>query len=753
MEEQKKYFIISTILFVIIAIVILQVDKYHDNKVRNSYTLETNKLNNQYINVNDFGIYSQNEKDKTKYDKQASNDYPTSGYVLNTSRTKCFDYHGREVKGKVSQTDEGRVRLETTVSIYCQMYFDIDDDAPSITSMSIIGTDKDGNSNSNYIYDYKISYTVTWEDSDVVYYCVKEGSSTCNESDWQKTNGATTKNGTITVTTEGPKTIYAYIRDRARNVSQVASKTITVDRTAPKVTLSLTGTADTGQTLINGDTYTQTKNITYTASITEDNMEGYCIGEGNCTSYINSTNKTFTNVGISVNDTEGLKTIKINVKDKAGNVGSASKTITLDKTNPVVSISGDTSTENTITFTISASDSNGSVTTSCRAVGGSKTINGTINSNKCTINGLSENTSYTIYAKAVDLSGRYKEVNKTVVTKTTNPGEYVKSKNPAGLNKTKVLGGLYRFVGSCNAANGGCTSTVDNFICFGTDDPANDCTGKVNSDYMYRIIGIDPSTGDLKLIKNTYITELGSYQYAWYSSSAGNVSWPSTSLIKRLNGKASGGTGQTNIFIDSKTSNVQYIMSDPTNPNYKWYDMIKDTEWKYGDIGYNGSSYEVDKTADEIYQIETGSKSTVSGWNFGTSTWANSTPAKVGLMYLHDFYYSYAKSGIDSSKTNCYTTSAGCEYSWLDVDMNGVASGNSDWTMSRFGLDSSYWYLAWFIGGTDAGTGGSIFSHTINTPISIRPVFYLDSTKSKLTGSGTYEVPFVAMPTKTQTNP
>ncbi len=337
MEEQKKYFIISTIMFVVLAIVILQVDKYHDNKVRNSYTLETNKLNDKYINVNDFGIYLQSAKGSSNYVKQSSNEYPTEGYILNTSRTKCYDYHGSEVKDKVSQTDEGRVRLETTVSIYCQMYFDIDNTKPTVKSITLSGTDKDNNVKSDYIYNYEISYTVTWEDSDVVYYCVKEGSSTCTESDWQKTNGAQSISGTITVNTEGTKTIYAYVRDKARNVSSVMSKTIIVDRTAPKVTLTLKGSAEAGQTLINGEKYTQTKNITYTANITEDNMDSYCIEEGDCTSYRSSTTKTLTNVEMDINDTEGLKTIKINVKDKAGNVGSTSQTITLDKTNPVIS--------------------------------------------------------------------------------------------------------------------------------------------------------------------------------------------------------------------------------------------------------------------------------------------------------------------------------------------------------------------------------------------------------------------------------
>ncbi len=143
MEEQKKYFIISTIMFVIIGIVILQVDKYHDHKIRNSYTLETNKINSQYINVDDFGIYLQDKENSNNYVKQTTNNYPTQGYILNTSRTKCYDYHGSEVNNQVSQTDEGRVRLETTTSIYCQMYFDIDNTKPKVKSITISGTDKD----------------------------------------------------------------------------------------------------------------------------------------------------------------------------------------------------------------------------------------------------------------------------------------------------------------------------------------------------------------------------------------------------------------------------------------------------------------------------------------------------------------------------------------------------------------------------------------------------------------------------------
>ncbi len=694
-----------------------------------------------------------------------------------------------------------------------------------------------------------IKYTITWSAEDAVYYCVKEGSANCTESDWKKTNGLKSINSELNLsdTKDGIKTITVYLKDIAQNES-TEQKTITVDKTAPTVTLTLKGTADTSQTLINGDIYTQTKSITYTANITEDNMDSYCIGEGDCTTYISSTTKTLNDVKMNVNDTEGLKTIKINVKDKAGNVGSTSQTITLDKTNPVignftitgnkvstsesltsgytqttkvnysvtwssndvesfcintsnsisgcnwnsdssspgtlneqtipssttqgektlyafvrdvsgrvssskvgnikydstdpnVSISNETSTTDTITYTITANDDypKGSVTTSCRAVASGETTDGTISGTTCTIKGLNANTSYTIYAKAVDLSGRYKEANKTISTKSAKLGDYVASKNPKGLS-TGELGGLYRFYGVCNATGGGCTDVVDNFICFGTDSPSTYCIGKVTSDYMYRIIGIDPTTGDLKLIKNTAIKEGGTSDFSWNPSEVSNLEWPNANIYKRLNGTmngtSKGQTGTTNLFVDSTTTNVIYIKSTGDDNDTKWYKMIKDTNWLYGDIGYNGSASEGNKPADEIYQIETGNKSTTTGYSGTPYTWKNSVPAKIGLMYLHDYYYSYTGEGT----TNCSRWQTGCSASWLYLSNNGAGYSADEWMVSRYGdLSATGRVSAWVI--HSEGTSSVM---TMSGGGAVRPVFYLDSTKAKISGGmGTVSSPFI----------
>ena len=140
-----------------------------------------------------------------------------------------------------------------------------------------------------------------------------------------------------------------------------------------------------------------------------------------------------------------------------------------------------------------------------------------------------------------------------------------------------------------------------------------------------------------------------------------------------------------------------------------------------------------------MYQIETGNKSTTSGDIGGPYTWKYTIPAKIGLMYVHDYYYSYK----GEETTNCYSSSAGCGDSWLHMSRNGK-SGDvaSEWFVSRHGWENYYGgFTAWWV--SKLGGMSSSFFHNY---CGVRPVFYLDSSKTKLSGSGTYSDPFVAMP-------
>ncbi len=288
----------------------------------------------------------------------------------------------------------------------------------------------------------------------------------------------------------------------------------------------------------------------------------------------------------------------------------------------------------------------------------------------------------------------------------------------------KVLGGLYRYYGSCDAGvDGGtvtsssshkaCAGKVDNFVCFGTDNPKENCTDPT-SEYMYRIIGIDPTTGDLKLIKNTGIVEGGTNKFQWhhaYSSSdcAGEAcEWPNVDLYKRLNGED---TSYSKLFIGKNITKGS-----------NWYSMIRETKWKYGD------TKDVSKSADNVYEVENG--------------WTNETnPSKIGLMYIHDYYYSYKEDGT----TNCYSQSLECMTSWLHISRNGKSiDSNNELVMSRSGFGPYGGAISWVL-----GSNGGILTSNLDNNFPVRPVFYLDSTKIKITGNGTVASPFVVSEKKT----
>ena len=109
-------------------------------------------------------------------------------------------------------------------------------------------------------------------------------------------------------------------------------------------------------------------------------------------------------------------------------------------------------------------------------------------------------------------------------------------------------------------------------------------------------------------------------------------------------------------------------------------------------------------------------------------------------MYVSDFYYSYAINGSDSSKTNCYDSSAGCRNSWLHIRENGKSEDfQYEWTMTRYSLpDSHGYYYTWLVNST-----GFFQTFYLHYEFSVRPVFYLNSSIIIGSGTGTSIDPFI----------
>ena len=220
----------------------------------------------------------------------------------------------------------------------------------------------------------------------------------------------------------------------------------------------------------------------------------------------------------------------------------------------------------------------------------------------------------------------------------------------------------------------GASDSVNNYICLGSDEAT--CPDA----NLFRIIGV---FGDkTKVIR---AKSVGSKE--WHTSSN---KWSSSSLNTYLNG--------------------EYLTSLGTLA-----DKIATTTWKVG-----GGSYtyllDVPKTA---YQYEVGS-----------SAWTTTYEAKLGLMYVSDYYYSASPSAWTlvgynrSDATKDYR--AAKTTNWLFL-------GSKEWTIS---CTSDTIDFAFYVHST-----GYVESDDVSFSFAVRPSFNLESSVKYVSGSGSISDP------------
>ncbi len=342
--------------------------------------------------------------------------------------------------------------------------------------------------------------------------------------------------------------------------------------------------------------------------------------------------------------------------------------------------------------------------------------------------------------KIIDKAIEYNYENYTVTLNTNKTSycylyydiepivSYLVSKDLNNNLSKELTGGLYRYQGTYEQVN-------NNYICFGTYDK-DICLANPDK-YMYRIIGIS-NDGSLKLIKKEALPS----GIRWGFNAE---EWPDTEIFKAING---------NTFLN----NTDYITEE-------WLNKIKEFRWMYGDILYQ----EVLKNGEELYEINIGKKKTtwhqkedatsVEGslnskgqeikctttthgvvgtrvcYSVQNDYWTKYIDAKIGLMYLYDYYLSF------NNTTYC---SGGCKDSWIHLSHNDEKAMSDEtgtlsyeWTMFRQG-----YYISW---GTftayHIAPEGTYGLPSFGWNNSVRPVFYLNN-NIKLTGEGTLENPF-----------
>ena len=249
---------------------------------------------------------------------------------------------------------------------------------------------------------------------------------------------------------------------------------------------------------------------------------------------------------------------------------------------------------------------------------------------------------------------------------------------------------------------------VKNFVCFGSD--ATTCP----TENLYRIIGV--FNNHVKLIKYDYAKSslLGTdgdfsqeYTSNYFSGEQGES--PSSNSLYYWNNAG------TNTWSASKLNTVNLNTNFTTNIGTAWANKIATTTWKVGGGTYANLRDAVPKTA---YQYEVGSSASTTTYD-----------AKIGLMYVSDYYYSASPSawtlvGYNSDYTKSYASAKG---------ENWLYGGGWDWTISRSSDDSGIAFLVYDY--------GYVHYDYVGNGRGVRPSFSLLSSTTYVSGSGSMSDP------------
>ena len=272
----------------------------------------------------------------------------------------------------------------------------------------------------------------------------------------------------------------------------------------------------------------------------------------------------------------------------------------------------------------------------------------------------------------------------------------------------------------------------NNYICLDMEGQST-CPDK----HLYRIIGSiyeeKENTNRLKLIKATQLTDgriknfswdykvnngNGSYDNIWATITNGNYSDSLTSgsqLMKLLNSGA-WWNGTSGSYYNNST-----MASTVNFTNYKLSDKAKSyiTTSRYYLGGYNNTP----PLTNEMY-----------GYERGTLRYNTDRPlyweGMVGLMYPSDYGYAAGNSCV--SGTKLYEYNRGC------MNNDWLFSNTDQWLMSPNSGDSVNVFDVYLYGYVNYG--GYIGGNGIH---SVRPVFYLTSSTSIVSGTGTLTDPYI----------
>ena len=254
----------------------------------------------------------------------------------------------------------------------------------------------------------------------------------------------------------------------------------------------------------------------------------------------------------------------------------------------------------------------------------------------------------------------------------------------------------------------------NNYVCFGSD--AETCP----DEYLYRIIGVfdDDSDGEynVKLIKADYITSAmlgtdGRDYVGKFSYSTGSYKGSmDTNMIAgyRWNFDTSVSSWGSNNWTTSELNKINLNTNYLNYLGSSWSSMIEESTWYLGDVSsrdlitksfYTGERYDA---------------------GYGPEN-ANGSSTKIGLMYPSDYGYA-AYPDAWATKLSSYSS----QNNWLYM-------GLYEWTITPEYVTNKVFILY---------NSGFLYSDRASYGYSVRPVFYLKSNISFVSGDGTKDSPF-----------
>ena len=252
----------------------------------------------------------------------------------------------------------------------------------------------------------------------------------------------------------------------------------------------------------------------------------------------------------------------------------------------------------------------------------------------------------------------------------------------------------------------------NNYVCFGTNESI--CP----VDNLYRIIGIFGN--NVKLIKADYTTSvmlgnngtyvnnpLSDFDYYKGTMNVDDIALYRWDVIQ----------GNDNYELKWELSQLNTINLNTNYLNYlgSWSNKIANSSWYVGGLSYhNGNGI----NAQNAFDYEVGVK-------------ANDITymAKIGLMYISDYYYGASPNYWNYPGYNI----DGNDYRMATND-NWIYLGLSEWTITPDNGNSNYYIF-------DVLRDGLGNSNSVNNSIVVRPCFYLNYDVEYISGDGSVDNP------------